>query len=91
MSGIILNLKNKRMTVSRALTDAQKIARLRCSLANKASNVIKNRYIDEYQEIYWKMLREHGLQPTTNSSHMVLLTEENKKLKELLRQQGVQA
>ena len=72
------------------LTDAQKIARLRCSLATKASQVIKNRHINEYQEVYWNLLRDHGLQPTTNSSHRLLLHEENRKLKELLRQQGTQ-
>ena len=67
------------------LTDAQKIAKLRSSLATKASQVIKNRHINEYQEIYWGLLRDHGLQPTTNSNHMVLLVEENRRLKEVLR------
>ena len=71
--------------MSRVLTDAQKIARLRCSLATKASHIIKNRYVTEYQEVYWNLLREHGLQPTTNSNHMVLLHEENRKLKEVLK------
>jgi hypothetical protein len=67
------------------ITEAQKIAKLRCSLATKASQVIKNRYINEYQEVYWGLLRDHGLQPTTNSNHMVLLVEENRRLKEVLR------
>ena len=67
------------------LTDAQKIAKLRSSLATKASQVIKNRHINEYQEIYWGLLRDHGLQPTTNRSHMLLLHEENKRLKEILK------
>jgi hypothetical protein len=71
--------------MGKELTDAQKIAKLRCSLATKASQVIKNRYITEYQEVYWNLLRDHGLQPTTNSNHMVLLHEENKKLKEVLK------
>jgi hypothetical protein len=74
--------------MSRVLTDAQKIAKLRCSLATKASQVIKNRHINEYQEVYWGLLREHGLQPTTNSNHMVLLVEENRRLKELLMELG---
>ena len=67
------------------LTDAQKIAKLRCNLATKAAQVIKNRYINEYQEVYWGLLRDHGLQPTTSRSHMLLLHEENKKLKEILK------
>lgn len=73
------------------ITESQKIARLRCSLSTKAAQVIKNRYIDEYQEIYWELLRENGLRPTSNTNHMVLLTEENKRLKAALRQQGVEA
>jgi hypothetical protein len=64
------------------LTDTQKSNKLRCSLSTRASNVIKNRYFDEYQEVYWKLLREHGLKPTNNSNHMLSLTEENRKLKE---------
>jgi hypothetical protein len=72
--------------MSRELTDTQKSNKLRCSLSTKASNVIKNRYFDEYQEVYWKLLREHGLQPTNNSNHMLLLTEENRKLKGMLKE-----
>ncbi len=37
------------------ITDAKKIARLRCSLATKAAHTLKNRHIDEYQEIYWHL------------------------------------
>lgn len=73
------------------ITESQKIAKLRCSLATKAAQVIKNRYINEYQEIYWALLREHGLQPTSNINHIALLVEENKRLKEALKQQGVNA
>ncbi len=72
------------------ITDAKKIARLRCSLATKAAQTIKNRHIDEYQEIYWGLLSEYGLQPTSNTNHIQMLSAENRKLKELLRQQGVQ-
>ena len=71
--------------MSKELTDARKIAKLRCSLATKASQVIKNRHINEYQEVYWGLLRDHGLQPTTNRSHMLLLHEENRRLKEVLK------
>ena len=71
--------------MSKELTETQKSNKLRCSLSQKASHVIKNRYFDEYQEVYWKLLREHGLQPTNNSNHMLLLTEENKRLKEVLK------
>lgn len=76
--------------MSKELTDAKKIAKLRCSLATKASQVIKNRHIDEYQEVYWGLLSEYGLQPTNNTNHIQVLSAENRKLKELLRQQGVQ-
>ena len=71
--------------MGKELTDARKIAKLRSSLATKASQVIKNRYINEYQEVYWGLLRDHGLQPTTNRSHMLLLHEENRRLKEVLK------
>ena len=71
--------------MGKELTDVEKIAKLRCSLATKASHIIKNRYVTEYQDVYWDLLREHGLQPTTNSNHMVLLHEENKRLKEVLK------
>jgi hypothetical protein len=73
------------------ITDAKKIARLRCSLATKAAHTLKNRHIDEYQEIYWDLLREHGLQPTSNTNRYVMLAAENKRLREVLKQQGVQA
>ena len=66
------------------ITDAKKIAKLRCSLATKAAQTIKNRHIDEYQEVYWDLLREHGLQPTSNNNHYVMLAAENKRLKEAL-------
>jgi hypothetical protein len=68
------------------ITDAKKIARLRCSLATKAAHTIKNRHIDEYQEIYWDLLREHGLQPTSNTNRYVMLAAENKRLREVLKQ-----
>ena len=68
------------------ITEAQKIAKLRCSLATKAAQTIKNRYIDEYQEVYWGLLREHGLQPTSNTNHIQMLSAENRRLKEILKQ-----
>lgn len=70
--------------MTKVYTDAQKIAKLRCSLATKAAQIIKTRHIDEYQEVYWDLLREHGLQPTSNSNHYVMLAAENKRLKEAL-------
>ena len=72
------------------ITDAKKIARLRCSLATKAAHTIKNRHIDEYQEIYWDLLREHGLQPTSNTNRYVMLAAENQKLKQMLKQMSAQ-
>ena len=74
--------------MGKVLTDAQKIAKLRCSLATKASQVIKNRHIDEYQEVYYSLLEEYGLAPSTKVKHMQVLWNENKKLKELLKEKG---
>jgi hypothetical protein len=74
--------------MSKELTEAQKIARLRSNLATKAAHTIKNKYLDEFQEVYYGLLNKHGLQPTSKTMHMQKLAEENKKLKELLKQQG---
>ena len=68
------------------LTDAQKISRLRSNLATRAAHTIKNKYIDEYQEVYYSLLDEYGLAPSTKVKHMQVLWNENKKLKELLKQ-----
>ena len=76
--------------MSKVYTEAQKIARLRSDLATRALHAVKAKYMDEYQEIYYGLLAENGLQPTTKTMHMHILWEENKKLKELLKQQGTQ-
>jgi hypothetical protein len=70
------------------LTDAQKISRLRSNLATRAAHTIKNKYIDEYQEVYYSLLDEYGLAPSTKVKHMQVLWKENKKLKELLKEKG---
>lgn len=72
--------------MSKELTDAQKINRLRSNLATRAAHTIKNKYIDEYQEVYYSLLEEYGLAPSTKVKHMQVLWQENKKLKELLKQ-----
>ncbi len=51
--------------MSKELTDAQKITRLRSNLATRAAHTIKNKYIDEYQEVYYSLLEEYGLAPST--------------------------
>jgi len=76
--------------MSKPLTDAQKISRLRSSLATKAAHTIKNKYIDEYQEVYYSLLHEHGLAPSTKVKHMQVLWEENRKLKEVLKSLAAQ-
>ena len=68
------------------LTDAQKISRLRSSLATRAAHTIKNKYIDEYQEVYYSLLDEYGLAPSTKVKHMQVLWDENKKLKQMLKE-----
>jgi hypothetical protein len=72
--------------MGKELTDAQKITRLRSNLATRAAHTIKNKYIDEYQEVYYSLLEEYGLAPSTKVKHMQVLWQENKKLKELLKQ-----
>jgi hypothetical protein len=72
--------------MSKELTDAQKITRLRSNLATRAAHTIKNKYIDEYQDVYYSLLEEYGLAPSTKVKHMQVLWQENKKLKELLKQ-----
>ena len=67
------------------LTDAQKIAKLRSDLATRALHAVKAKYMDEYQEIYYGLLNEHGLQPTTKTMHMHMIWKENKRLKEILK------
>lgn len=68
------------------LTDAQKISRLRSNLATRAAHTIKNKYIDEYQEVYYSLLDEYGLAPSTKVKHMQVLWDENKKLKQMLKE-----
>ena len=72
--------------MSKELTDAEKITRLRSNLATRAAHTIKNKYIDEYQDVYYSLLEEYGLAPSTKVKHMQVLWQENKKLKELLKQ-----
>ncbi len=65
--------------MSKELTDAEKISRLRSNLATRAAHTIKNKYIDEYQEVYYSLLDEYGLAPSTKVRHMQVLWNENKK------------
>ena len=74
--------------MTKELTDAEKISRLRSNLATRAAHTIKNKYIDEYQEVYYSLLDEYGLAPSTKVKHMQVLWNENKKLKELLKEKG---
>ena len=61
------------------------INRLRSNLSTKAAHVIKNRYLDEFQEVYYNLLREHGLEPSGKADHFQKLFEENRRLKSLLK------
>jgi hypothetical protein len=76
--------------MSKELTDAEKISRLRSNLATRAAHTIKNKYIDEYQEVYYSLLDEYGLAPSTKVKHMQVLWNENKKLKQMLKQMSAQ-
>jgi hypothetical protein len=76
--------------MAKELTDAQKITRLRSNLATRAAHTIKNKYIDEYQEVYYSLLDEYGLAPSTKVKHMQVLWNENKKLKQMLKQMSAQ-
>lgn len=76
--------------MTKVLTDAQKISRLRSKLAMQAAYVIKNKYIDEYQEVYYSLLHDHGLTPSAKVKHMQVLWEENRRLKEVLKAMAAQ-
>jgi hypothetical protein len=71
--------------MGKELTDVEKITRLRSTLATRAAHTIKNKYIDEYQEVYYSLLEEYGLAPSTKVKHMQVLWQENKRLKEVLK------
>jgi hypothetical protein len=62
--------------MGKELTDVEKITRLRSTLATRAAHTIKNKYIDEYQEVYYSLLEEHGLAPSTKVKHMQVLWHE---------------
>jgi hypothetical protein len=62
------------------------INKLRSNLSTKAAHIIKNRYLDEFQEVYYTLLREHGLEPSTKAGHFQKLFEENRRLKQLLKE-----
>ena len=71
--------------MGKVYTEAQKIGKLRNDLATRALHVVKAKYMDEYQEVYYGLLAEHGLQPTNRTMHMHILWQENKRLKEVLK------
>jgi hypothetical protein len=56
--------------------------------ANRAVSRLKRKYYEEYRQYYEEELNAAGI--TFNAENQKLLMRENIKLKELLKQQGVQ-
>ena len=69
----------------------KEINNLRSNLSTKAAHIIKNKYLDEFQEVYYGLLREHGLKPSGKADHFQKLFEENRRLKNLLKEKGEQS